>query len=139
MIQTSTTVKIDGNEYIVHYPNVGQQLEIENLKHFLTKGRYAEIASSGSKTGTQLLDLIDAISYFTVLIPEIKKKFEKLALVDIDPVLQVRMSKAFLKFYTNFILKVEAEISKMLEEPEESTTTNERKPTNIGAAAGVEP
>jgi hypothetical protein len=129
MIQTSTTVKIDGIGYTVPYPNVGQQLEIENLKNVLTKGKYAEIASTGSKTGVQLLDLIDAVSYFSVLIPDMKKRLEKLTLADIDPVLQRKLSKAFLKFYTTFILKVEAEINKMLDESE---TENEPEPA--GAA-----
>jgi hypothetical protein len=120
--QTTTTVKIDGEVYDVGYPNVGQQLEIENLKNVFTKGRYAQIASTNSKTGIQLLDLVDAISYFSVLIPKLKKTFAAKKFDEIDVAYQRKLSKAFIKYYNEFVLKVEAEINKDLDEPDEEET-----------------
>lgn len=121
MYQDSFKVKIDKDEYLVKYPNVGQQLEIENLKNLLSDGKYSQYAQVGSKTSTQLLDLIDAVSYFHTLIPELKEKLSVKNFTSIDPVFQKKLSKAFMNFYSNFILKVEEEISKELSEEDETT------------------
>lgn len=119
MYQDSFKVKIDKDEYLVKYPNVGQQLDIENLKNLLSNGQYASYAAVGSKTSTQLLDLIDAVSYFSILIPELKEKLSVKNFTTIDPVFQKKLSKSFLNFHSNFILKVEEEISKELSEEDE--------------------
>ena len=69
-------VKIDGNDYIINFPNVGQMIEIEQLKLAYTNGRYIEFAMSNLVNHIFILDFVDAISYLSVLIPELKKDLE---------------------------------------------------------------
>lgn len=71
-IQMSTTVNLFGEAKEVKYPNVGEKIKIENLKILLSNGQYGDFARSSHKTALQLLDLIDAYSYFSILIPEMK-------------------------------------------------------------------
>jgi len=129
MYQTKTKVKIDKEVYEIGYPNVGQQLDIEAMKELLSNNKYAQLASTGSKTATQLLDYIDAVSNFIVLIPAIKEKMTDKdgkinikAFVETDPNFQKRLSKAYLKYYTEFVIPLEKEINKELdlEDSEES-------------------
>lgn len=112
--QEKFKVRIDGIEYLLGYPNVGQQLEIESLKNILSAGNYADYARSGNKTALQLLDLIDAVSYFYVLIPELKEKIDIKSFANIDPLFQKKLSKAFVKYYNEFIVKIDDEINKVL-------------------------
>ena len=69
-------VKIDGNDYIINFPNVGQMIEIEQLKLAYTNGRYIEFAMSNLVNHIFILDFVDAVSYLSVLIPELKKDLE---------------------------------------------------------------
>lgn len=115
MYQTTTKVKIEKEIYEVKYPNVGEQLQIESVKELLSNGKYAQLAATGSKTATQLLDFIDAVSYFTVLIPAIKEKIDLKNFTGADPMFQKRLSKAFFKYYFEFIIPVEIEINKEVE------------------------
>ena len=66
-------VKIDGNDYIINFPNVGQMIEIEQLKLAYTNGRYIEFAMSNLVNHIFILDFVDAVSYLSILIPELKK------------------------------------------------------------------
>jgi hypothetical protein len=115
MYQTTTKVKIDKEVYDVGYPNVGQQLAIEALKELLSNNKYAQLAATGSKTALQLLDFIDAVSYFTVLIPAIKEKIDLKNFTSADPVFQRKLSKAYLKYNSEFVIPMEQEINKELE------------------------
>jgi hypothetical protein len=115
MYQTTTKVKIEKEIYEVKYPNVGEQLQIESVKELLSNGKYAQLANTGSKTATQLLDFIDAVSYFTVLIPAMKEKIDLKNFTGADPMFQKRLSKAYLKYYSEFIRPLEDEINKELE------------------------
>ena len=121
MYQTTTKVKIDKEIYEVRYPNVGEQLAIESMKELLSNGRYAQLAATGSKTATQLLDFIDAVSYFTVLIPAMKEKIDLKNFATTDPAFQKRLSKAYLKYYSDFIIPIETEINKEIELEESET------------------
>ena len=57
-------VKIDGNDYIINFPNVGQMIEIEQLKLAYTNGRYIEFAMSNLVNHIFILDFVDAVSYY---------------------------------------------------------------------------
>lgn len=65
-------IKIDGVDYVCKFPNIGQILDIEDMKNIITRGRYAELIASGTKISEYTLDVADSISYFSVLIPELK-------------------------------------------------------------------
>lgn len=115
MYQTKTVVKIGPKKYEVGYPNVGQKLDIENLKNILTGGRYGEIGRASTITANKVLDLVDAVSFFSVLIPELRDAANPDSFTKMDAMVQQRYIKAFTKFYTEFILKVDEEINKMLD------------------------
>lgn len=119
MYQTKFAVKIDKEVYHIPYPNVGQQLEIEGLKELLSAGKYSELARTGSKTAIQLLDLIDAVSYFYTLVPELKAKLDLKNFTNIDPLFQKKLSKAFIQYNQKFIIPCDLEINKELSEEDE--------------------
>lgn len=135
MYQNSTIVKIGKEAYEVRYPNVGQQLEIENLKNVLTKGKYREIADTNSRVGQQLLDLVDAVCYFGVLNKEMRERYglTVAGFEAIGPKEQRALGRAFIKFNNEFLVKVETEINKMLtlEEEDLNEETN-GKPNSSG-------
>lgn len=54
---------------VSEFPSIGQLIDIENLKITLSGGKYNEMARSPLKSMTFALDLIDAISCFTILNP----------------------------------------------------------------------
>jgi hypothetical protein len=70
--QISKNITLFGNDYIVKFPNVGQLMDIESMKMALTNNNYSEWAFSGLKIHIFQLDIADAISYLSVLIPELK-------------------------------------------------------------------
>ena len=65
-------IKIKGKNYTVNFPNVEQLMEIEAIKMSLTNNKYVDYSMSVLKTHIYLLDMADAISYLSVLIPELK-------------------------------------------------------------------
>lgn len=54
---------------ITDFPTIGQLIDIENLKATLAGGRYNDMVKSNVQSMTLVLDLIDAISCFTILNP----------------------------------------------------------------------
>ena len=72
-IKQTVKVTIKGTDCEVKIPNVSQSLKIEELKMDLTGGKYPEMARSGLISHNYNLDLVDAISIFSVLIPDLKK------------------------------------------------------------------
>lgn len=63
-------------EFIIKFPNVGQSISIQSLKDALSEGRYGSLARSGVKESEEALDKIDALSVFSILIPELKEKLK---------------------------------------------------------------
>jgi hypothetical protein len=76
MVSNQRLIKFKGNDYIAKFPNVGQMMEIENNKMSLTNGKYVDMAMSALKIHVFQLDMVDTISYFSVLIPTIKEQLE---------------------------------------------------------------
>ena len=69
-------VRVLDKEYKVGFPNVGQMLDIETNKMILSSGKYHEMVESSVKgvaSSIQSLDLIDALSTLSVMIPDLKK------------------------------------------------------------------
>lgn len=116
MYQDKFIINIDDQDYAIGYPNVGQQMEIESMKLLLSANKYAQIGTANSRTGNQLLDLIDAVSYFSVMVPSLKPKLELKDFAQIDVLFQKKLTKAFYKYNNEFILKVEESIAKLLED-----------------------
>jgi hypothetical protein len=64
---------IGKKSFIANFPNVGQIIDIDSMKQALSGGRYGVMAASGVQSAYYALDLIDAISFFSVVCPEVGK------------------------------------------------------------------
>lgn len=69
-LKPTVEVTLKGNNFKIGYPTIGEYIEIEGLKQAITKGRYAVMALSPMSTARKSLDLVDAISFLSVLIGE---------------------------------------------------------------------
>lgn len=67
---------INGLTFIAKFPNVGQLIDLESFKQALTSNRYGQMAASGVVSMYQALDLVDAIAFFQVVVPEVGKRFD---------------------------------------------------------------
>lgn len=72
MIEREIVITYNGKKFIVKFPNVGQMMDIESLKVGLTGGKYGTFAASGIKSMYFVLDMVDAISFFSVMCPRLK-------------------------------------------------------------------
>ncbi len=72
MIEREIVITHNGKKFIVKFPNVGQMMDIESLKVGLTGGKYGTFAASGIKSMYFVLDMVDAISFFSVMCPRLK-------------------------------------------------------------------
>lgn len=98
-IEKTKKIKFRNVEYLVNFPNVGQFLDIEAMKQAYSDNRYGIMASSGVKSMYFALDLIDAISFITVMLPKIKRMFSE----DILTNLQIDEAKELVDFYKDEI------------------------------------
>lgn len=111
-LSNKTKVKIGEKNYEFGYPNVGQILNIETSKMTLSGGIYGELVKSQHKTAVELLNLIDGVSYFSILNPEFGKDFDIVNFTEMEVLTQKRISAAFV-LYWKWLLGVEAEINKL--------------------------
>lgn len=72
MIEREISIPFEGKKFSIKFPNVGQMIDIESLKSSLSGNKYGSFAASGIKTMYFALDMIDAISFFSVMCPKLK-------------------------------------------------------------------
>lgn len=82
-------------EYTVGFPKVGEMLAIEQKKMALTGNRYGAMSYTMTPQIAYALDLVDAISYFSVLIPALQQKLR----VDSFEELESFTAKELVKVY----------------------------------------
>jgi len=111
-MQTSKAIEILGKTYEVKYPNVGQKLQIENVKLLFTDGNYGDLARSRHNTALELLDLVDAVAYFSILIPEIASNLSIQDFLNMDVKRSKAYIKAFKKQFSPWFDELEAELNK---------------------------
>jgi len=97
-------VKIGMNEYEIKYPNNGQLIDIERLKIQLTAGTHKEMLS-GVGIAQHAYLLTEAISTFTVLLPDMKKDLNVESLLDLNPYQSKSILKAYEKSYYPWIME----------------------------------
>ena len=68
-MQKQITVTIGKKDYSLTYPNVGKKLKIENAKLALTSGLYGQLAISNHDSACEMLDIVDAFSFFMFTCP----------------------------------------------------------------------
>ena len=98
-MERSKKFQIGKKSFIAQFPNVGQIIDIDSMKQALSSNRYGVMAASGVQSAYFALDLIDAISFFTIACPEVGKHFdiENYASMQIDEINDI------LKAYTGDI------------------------------------
>lgn len=95
----STEIEIKGKKFIVPFPTVGQILDIESTKMAIAGGAYDKFVKANTKTANYVLNLIDAIAYFSILIPNFKEIMNFATWETIEYSLGYEMGVAFTQYY----------------------------------------
>ena len=74
-LQRQKKFTIGEKTFIANFPNIGQIIDIESLKQALTNNRYGQMATSGIASMYYALDLVDAISFYQIVVPEVAKYY----------------------------------------------------------------
>lgn len=75
-IERQKKFNIGEKQFVAKFPNVGQIIDLESFKQALTNNRYGQMASSGIASMYNALDLVDAIAFFQVVVPEVAKYYD---------------------------------------------------------------
>ena len=75
-LQRQKKFSIGNKSFIADFPNVGQIIDLESMKQVLTNNKYGQMAASGITSMYYALDLVDAISFFHVVVPEVAKYYD---------------------------------------------------------------
>lgn len=94
-MERQKTFKIGERQFTAKFPNVGQIIDLESFKQALTNNRYGQMAMSGVASMYFALDLVDAIAFYNVIVPEVGKYFDisNYATISLDK------AKMFIKAY----------------------------------------
>lgn len=101
-LSQALVLTIAGVKYTIKYPNVGEMLEIDNKKMLLTNGQYGEYLASPVMTKSLrfVLDLVDALSHFSVLIPGLTNQLKVESYMQIDVVTGKELVKVYRDSFT---------------------------------------
>ena len=75
-LQRQKKFTIGNKSFIANFPNVGQIIDLESMKQALTDSRYGQMAASGIASMYYALDLVDAIAFYHVVVPEVAKYYD---------------------------------------------------------------
>lgn len=79
-------ISIKGNKYNVTFPTVGQIIDIETRRSMLSKGQYGNMIESKMKLTWNVLEVIDVMSYFQVLIPKLFNDLNVRSIEELDAI-----------------------------------------------------
>lgn len=65
-------VEFRGTKLNVKFPNVGEMIDIENLKTAYSGGRYGVMLASGVKSMIYAVDVIDAMSFIEIKLKAVR-------------------------------------------------------------------
>jgi|LakMenEpi03Aug12_release.lakeMendotaPanAssembly.Ray.scaffolds.fasta_scaffold1052099_1 hypothetical protein len=95
------TVTIGENDYEIKFPSNGALIDIEAMKISMSNGTHRDMVYTES--GQISWTLIEAISTFNVLIPQLKKDLAVSSLLELDPLQSKTIIKAYNKVYYPWI------------------------------------
>lgn len=75
-LQRQKKFTIGEKAFIANFPNIGKIIDLESLKQALTGNRYGQMAVSGVASMYYALDLVDAISFYQIVVPEVAKYYD---------------------------------------------------------------
>jgi hypothetical protein len=111
-IEECLTVKINGNDVTIKFPSkIREQMQIETNKSMLSNGTYAILALSSVNSSNRMLDVIDTLSHFLVVIPDLHLKLglkdkainaSELEVSLIEPLVKI-YNNEYARFYNQFV------------------------------------
>lgn len=124
-MRKATILKINENDYNVKFPNVGEFIEIESMKLSFTKGRYVMMAQSDLQAHKFALDMADAISYLSILIPELKSDLGIKGWWEADTEVAKTLIKVFQKQFVPWFKPILEDLYKYEEAIEDESETEQ--------------
>ncbi len=115
------TVQVDlfGTKYDVRFPNVGQTMEIEAMKMGLTNNKYDKMLFTKTKSSIRNLTLVDAVSVFTVMVPDLKKQLDA-PITEMEMYMAIHLIKAYENDYYPWFKEldeaIDDELDKLLDQ-----------------------
>lgn len=95
MLQKSHSFTFKGEKIVVNFPTVGQLIDMESLKQLLTGNRYSAMSTSNLKSMLFALDLVDAIVFFQVMCPKVKRIADIDDYAKADPIVAKELVKIY--------------------------------------------
>lgn len=126
MIEREITITYNDKKFIIKFPNVGQLMDIEALKMALTGGKYGTFAASGIKSMYFVLDMVDAIAFFSVMCPRLKNyitdvdtdvDYTQMNPQSIKPLVEI-YKKGIAPWYNNMMSELYKSTNEAIEESE---------------------
>lgn len=84
-LERQKTFTFKGEKVTVQFPNVGQMIDMESLKQSLTGNKYGSMSASGVKSMFFALDMVDALCFFEIMCPKIKRIMEIKSFTTLNP------------------------------------------------------
>lgn len=83
--EMSIKIKIGRNTYNIDFPNNGQLIDIERKKIAYTSGTYKDMLLGVANATQQAFLLVETISTFEVLVPQLEADLTVKSLMDLNP------------------------------------------------------
>lgn len=80
------SITIEDKKYTVAFPNVEQLLRIQALKQLYSNNLYGKYVASATVSDRWVLDAVDTISTFQVLIPTLESEINGKDFMQMDPI-----------------------------------------------------
>lgn len=98
-LQTTVTVDLFGTKYTISFPTIQQIIDIENLKQLLTSGQYGTLARAKTQQADQVLNYVDAVATFSVLVPGLSKAISQNDLMSLDILKSAELSHQYVTVF----------------------------------------
>lgn len=84
-LERKKTFTFQGEKVTVNFPNVGQMIDMESLKQSVTGNKYGSMSASGVKSMFFALDMVDALCFFEIMCPKLKRILEVKSFTEMSP------------------------------------------------------
>lgn len=117
------TITVKDRKYTIDYPNTGQMIDIERYKATISGDKYDAITNQTTNSSTYSKFLIDMVSTFNVLCPELIKDLKVKSILDLTAMDSNMLLKVYIKQILPWMMEWEAIlVSDPTEEAEDDTT-----------------
>lgn len=127
-LNRTKVIKIAEKDYTVKFPTVGQIMDIEQRKQILTASTYGAMVRTITRSSVFTLELVDAISCFTVLLPELSKDLDVKSYLDMDAFQGRELVKVYNEDFRPWFQPFLKELYKDMDEEVEEVEKEEEEP-----------